>query len=475
MSDARPPDRRTQIEQYLSLLRADLATPEVLAGLHELLTKDRSALRDYIRAMHFQASLHWLLEGEVPGDEIIRSEVRRQMAARRRRRFWQISVAVMAMGILIAVGTIATLKFTTNDWPVARIIGQLESSHAATWHGAGLPRAGMTLRERTPYRLTKGMAELRLFSGAVVILEAPAQWEFAGSNRLVLREGRLSADVPKSAIGFTVTAAGADAVDLGTRFGAAIDAQGQPEFHVFEGQVATSTTHLSPIVLAADHATRFLQGGKTQQPLAARPEAFQACLQYEAGVRELIGNARFSAEPLVHLRDVGSMEPGILHLFHERKAFTLPQDLSIISTELPVLDTATLAPRATLSAGTTIDTFFGHFYARGEGVIRCTITFDRPILGFILEPAALDAADPLFGQPGIRYVPPISEKTHRGAVLLPQQDRLNDEARAARDDRLELSPDHRTLSIFLHVNASDLDQIRILVAPQRPAGLSTRS
>lgn len=468
MSDTRPPDQRTQIEQYLGLLRADLATPEVLAGLHELLAKDRSALRDYIRAMHFQASLHWLLEGEVPGDETIRSEVRRQVAARRRRLFWQVSVAVMAMGILMAVGTITTLKFTTNDWPVTRIIGQLESSHAAMWHGNGLSRAGMTLRERTSYRLTKGVAELRLFSGAKVILEAPAQWEFAGANRLVLREGRLTAEVPPSAIGFTVTAAGADAVDLGTRFGAAIDAKGQPEFHVFEGQVATSTTHLPKTVLATDQATRISQDGKSQQPLTAQRNAFHGCLQYEAGVRELIGDARFSAEPLVRLRDVGSMEPGVLHLFHERKAFTLPNNLSIISTELPVLDTATLAPRATLPAGTEIDTFFGHFYARGEGVIRGKITFDRPILGFILEPAALDAADQLFGQPGIRYVPPISEKTHRGAVLLPQQDRLNDPERAARDDRLELSPDRRTLSIFLHVNAADLDQIRILVAPQRP-------
>src|SRR5690606_12417470 len=73
--------------------------------------------------------------------------------------------------------------------------------------------------------------------GALLAIEAPAIFRFESSQRLHLAKGRLAADVPPPAKGFTVVTPDGDAVDLGTRFGIDVREQGGSEIHVFEGEV----------------------------------------------------------------------------------------------------------------------------------------------------------------------------------------------------------------------------------------------
>lgn len=88
----------------------------------------------------------------------------------------------------------------------------------------------------TPLRLESGVVELAFSSGARAAVQGPVEFKVADWNSLELRQGRLSAEVPKQAIGFTVRTPNATVVDLGTRFG--IDAQAQgSEVNVFEGKV----------------------------------------------------------------------------------------------------------------------------------------------------------------------------------------------------------------------------------------------
>lgn len=96
--------------------------------------------------------------------------------------------------------------------------------------------AGAKLRSQH-YTLKAGTVELRTALGARVVIEAPAEFHFESAQRLIMRRGRLSADVPPAAKGFTVVTPSGDAVDLGTQFGVDVPETGAAEIHVFEGEV----------------------------------------------------------------------------------------------------------------------------------------------------------------------------------------------------------------------------------------------
>jgi hypothetical protein len=95
---------------------------------------------------------------------------------------------------------------------------------------------GLKLRGEM-HELKAGTLALITRRGAHVVIEAPATFQFESAQRLRISRGRLAADVPPSAKGFTVITPSGDAIDLGTRFGVDVPAQGAAEIHVFQGEV----------------------------------------------------------------------------------------------------------------------------------------------------------------------------------------------------------------------------------------------
>jgi hypothetical protein len=85
--------------------------------------------------------------------------------------------------------------------------------------------------------LQTGLLELTTARGARVVIEAPARFRFESAQKLRLARGRVAADVPPSARGFTVITPDGQAVDLGTKFGVDVPTHGEPEIHVFQGEV----------------------------------------------------------------------------------------------------------------------------------------------------------------------------------------------------------------------------------------------
>ncbi len=96
--------------------------------------------------------------------------------------------------------------------------------------------SGATLGSET-HSLKAGSVELVSARGARIVIEAPAEFRFESVQRLRLMKGRLSAEVPPAAKGFTVVTPSGDAVDLGTRFGVDVPLNGAAEIHVFQGEV----------------------------------------------------------------------------------------------------------------------------------------------------------------------------------------------------------------------------------------------
>ena len=94
-------------------------------------------------------------------------------------------------------------------------------------------------------RLIAGRAELKFNDGARVILEGPTEFEVRSANSSFLQLGKLTARVPKQAIGFAVTTPRANVVDLGTEFGVEVSPGGETAVQVFQGAVEFAQLPLS--------------------------------------------------------------------------------------------------------------------------------------------------------------------------------------------------------------------------------------
>lgn len=145
---------------------------------------------------------------------------------------------------------------------------------------AGLA-TGRTVRGET-HELTAGVLELKTRRGAELVIEAPAAFQFESPQRLRLTKGRIAADVPPRAKGFTVVTPSGEAIDLGTRFAVDVPASGEAEVHVFDGEVVAHAGAHSPknlrdgeaISLATNAARElrtaaFIRGGEVAELAAA--------------------------------------------------------------------------------------------------------------------------------------------------------------------------------------------------------------
>lgn len=129
---------------------------------------------------------------------------------------------------IVLVGLIVGLHIHAS-----RVIATLADSAEATWEA---PLTGARLRPGW-MKLEQGFALIAFKRGAKVIVQAPCEFELRSANAMFLEDGRMTAHVPRSATGFTVTTPTSRVVDFGTEFGVLTGAGRGDEVHVFEGSV----------------------------------------------------------------------------------------------------------------------------------------------------------------------------------------------------------------------------------------------
>lgn len=139
--------------------------------------------------------------------------------------------------LLAAAACVALVATAGKWWPANADV------FATVQKGAGVEELtnGSPLRSEK-HAIKAGTVELVTARGARVVIEAPAEFYFESAQRLRMLSGRLAADVPPTAKGFTVVTPTGDAVDLGTRFGVDVPASGAAEIHVFQGEVIAKTS-----------------------------------------------------------------------------------------------------------------------------------------------------------------------------------------------------------------------------------------
>lgn len=148
------------------------------------------------------------------------------------------AVALVALALVIHEFTIGRDSRISPASSAARnSIAVLASTTEAVWtNPAEARQAGQSLAAGW-LRLASGAVQIEFARGARVVLEGPAEFQLISESNAELRTGRMRAQVPEPAKGFTITTPGMVVVDRGTEFACSVPAQGEPEVHVFVGEV----------------------------------------------------------------------------------------------------------------------------------------------------------------------------------------------------------------------------------------------
>jgi len=251
------PDRSFQqlVQQYLD----GTATPDGMQRLNQQLRTVPEAREWFIELLNIDSALAAALIDE-PADDVASVAVVATVSSgprvqSRRGLLTAATPALIAacLTLILAVGLLLP-----GRQPSARVVS-----------AAGV--SGMENNEilRGDWiTIDAGTVELLTTRQARIVIEAPARFRFLSEQRLQLKSGRLAANVPPSARGFTVVTPSGDAVDLGTRFGVDVPEDGQAEIHVFEGEViaqpSRSGQHRS---LIGGQALRLTDGPESNREL----------------------------------------------------------------------------------------------------------------------------------------------------------------------------------------------------------------
>jgi ferric-dicitrate binding protein FerR (iron transport regulator) len=250
---------------------------ESRSRLTERLEADPCARRAFVEASSMEAMLHI----EYPDSVLHLPE--RQVIWFRKPGIWLTAAASIAL----LAGVVAVLK--TPERSVETLVVSTEPASANLSDGSpgtqfiastpiarvnrtkeiilapeSIPIADGTLVPPGTIKLSSGTLELTFFSGARVTLEGPCELRLKSDFRASLVQGRLTADVPPQATGFTIHTPSGQLRDLGTAFAVAVNQKGDADVHVLDGKVeAFPRGGGSLVTLSGSQASRLSSGKLT--------------------------------------------------------------------------------------------------------------------------------------------------------------------------------------------------------------------
>jgi ferric-dicitrate binding protein FerR (iron transport regulator) len=245
---------KAELEVLTTVYLDGTITPPQLQQLNALLLSDAAARREFAELLNVDSALAALAADWTPPQATVKPlRPTRWLTSSPR---WLAAAACISLLLGAWFWQYTHRAFAT----VGKAAGVVELADGTKLRGES-------------YAISAGSISLTTARGARIVIEAPAEFRFESAQRLHMKRGRLAADVPPSAKGFTVITPTGDAVDLGTRFGVDVPSSGSAEVHVFQGEVITkaSGAHANQSLRGGD-AVSFAQGASTAREL--RSSAF---------------------------------------------------------------------------------------------------------------------------------------------------------------------------------------------------------
>jgi len=248
--------RTDQFDELRALIEdamADRIDPARVERLEALLADDAEARRFYLDYTALHADLRreqgvmdqmaMPIARDVATD--VPSQTEMMLRARRatRRRMATAFAASFAMAASLIFGMLVYLQTLWDKptdpskmWTAGDRVAELFDATDAVWGGDHASLTAGAELTAGPMRLESGLARIRFYSGATMIVQGPADFELRTARSAHLQRGRITAHVPEQAIGFRIDTDAGRIVDLGTEFGVAGDGP-RAQVHVFEGMV----------------------------------------------------------------------------------------------------------------------------------------------------------------------------------------------------------------------------------------------
>ena len=281
-----------------------LASVEQMRSLHELLRASPAARDEYLLRVELHAGLasdpdlFASASAEATDTEVASFRSRstgnfvsltKHTPKQRQMVTWAISLA--ACFLILAAAGLNWFRHRSSRQPTSMAVAVLSYAVKAQWASAADARAVGGALEPGWLRLKSGLVQVTFYSGARMAIEGPAQVQLISPGDAFCNSGRVMAEVPPQARGFSVESPQMKVTDLGTEFGLDVNATASA-VHVFNGNVAYQVASAMNQNLKAGEASVVDQAGVTRL-ISANPEALRglAHSQRETKPRSVIAGA----------------------------------------------------------------------------------------------------------------------------------------------------------------------------------------
>lgn len=267
-----------ELRELVRAVCEETLTAQQRDRLEQLLRSDEGARMYYLAHVDMTARIQFMFRGQFDsqGQTLSEGDSPRQKQGNKGRTALPLSIlggagewiaarsvaTWLLLGLIIGGTALVSYVRWNNEEVVAKSqqvvlaspwVATLDLAVDVQWDGPAPPIPNPVYATGSELRMKKGLAKISFTCGAVMLVEGPAVLQFESDLAVVLKSGKVSAEVPDEATGFTVRTPRANIIDLGTAFGASVDQQGRTEVQVFKGKVDTEVRDLS------GHASRFYQ------------------------------------------------------------------------------------------------------------------------------------------------------------------------------------------------------------------------
>jgi hypothetical protein len=251
---------------FSAMTDGKLTGPE-MTRLEEILASDPEARRQWFLHCDIETGLaDW---ASIQGSGAVIRPPKKRLAT-----VWRVAAAITLLAGLAGVWLAVSGPLEQPRSGVARLSRIVDGRWAD-----GIERPAGSLLTPGELSLKSGAALLEFFDGARVVIDAPATLRLVSAGEAFLESGKIRAQVPPQARGFTIGTPAATVVDHGTEFALAVPESGSEaaaELHVFEGRVdLVVPQEASALEYRGGQGAAFsLRSGAPVTPIAVDPAAF---------------------------------------------------------------------------------------------------------------------------------------------------------------------------------------------------------
>ena len=260
----------TRFEMALQELEAGTLDPVERDELMEMINRSPAAQRSYLGFFEVSAMLQaeaatHVEQGNLP--QVVRFDPPSRLFRR----------ALLAAAALVLISALvgALIQVTRPEVRELALTAAADTHWSVTGQARDAKGQTAIVREGSTLRVASGTLELRLESGAAMVMQGPAHVSFPKLTGPVVKSGWLWIDSGASGEKFEIRTPDLRILNLGTRFGVRVPSEGPAEIHLITGKLEVIPEALPENILKLAPETFGLaipsQGEPTQMALARDP------------------------------------------------------------------------------------------------------------------------------------------------------------------------------------------------------------